>query len=361
RLTPEQLRQLAGGQEEVKDVIREQVETNLLNLAVVRSVTALERRVENLGFKPGQLQNLSWQEISDGLLQSVASGLEAQAERLVGENGQIARDLEPWIEKLKDVPIVERNLMAMLTFMAQGTRVAFDKRTHRQSTLRFTRLNYVYLAARQLEGRPARDITDQVLDHARGAIGALTLIWGIAEWKRLNQNEVTLNQLDTRHQDYLAEHTGAEKMNEIADQPLAEMSQEDRNQLVGALGKRLLNESFRELLLSVISQAWVEYLTRVEALRVSIGLEAYAQRDPLVMYKGKASELFQELLKEIRSGVVNRMFTFRPSRAASVVIDRERSETPAELAGVEESQPAEVVPSAPPEQSVSAKKKRRHH
>ena len=38
---------------------------------------------------------------------------------------------------------------------------------------------------------------------------------------------------------------------------------------------------------------WVDYLTQVEALRVSIGLEAYAQRDPLVQYKGKASEMFQ--------------------------------------------------------------------
>jgi len=39
----------------------------------------------------------------------------------------------------------------------------------------------------------------------------------------------------------------------------------------------------------------VEYLTQMEALRVSIGLEAYGQRDPLVQYKSKAFELFQTL------------------------------------------------------------------
>ena len=50
------------------------------------------------------------------------------------------------------------------------------------------------------------------------------------------------------------------------------------------------NEATRQLLLSVISDLWVDYLTRVEALRVSIGLEAYAQQDPLVQYKGRASE-----------------------------------------------------------------------
>ncbi|TLN21535.1 hypothetical protein FDZ74_04985, partial [bacterium] len=166
RLTSEQLRQLASGQETVKEPIEEQIENNLLNIAIVRSVTALEHRVENLGIKAGQLQSLNWQEISETLLQSVESGLEAQADRLVGENGQIARDLEPWVEKLKDVPIVERNLAAMLSFMAQGTRMGFDKRTHRQSTLRFTRLNYVFLAARELEDRPAKEVAEQVLEHA---------------------------------------------------------------------------------------------------------------------------------------------------------------------------------------------------
>ncbi|WP_407936373.1 preprotein translocase subunit SecA [Longilinea arvoryzae] len=358
RLTPDQVRQLSDGSEPVKDAIREQIETNLLNIAIARSTGVLERRVENFGFKSGQLQNLSWQEISESMLQSAESGLSAQAERLVGENGQIAHDLEPWVEKLKDVPIVERNLAAMLSLMAQGTRVAFDKRTHRQATMRYVRLNYVYLAARQLEDRPAGEVTRLVLDHVRGALDALRRIWGINEWKRLNQNQITLNQLEPRQQEYLAEQIGAEKFSEIAAQPLAEMAPEDRDQMMSVFGKRMLNESHRELLLSVISQAWVEYLTKIEALRVSIGLEAYAQRDPLVQYKGKASELFQELLKEIRSGVVNRMFTFRPSRAASINVEHEHAEAPAEAEAVEESVPVEA---GPVEQTSAARKKRRRH
>ena len=50
----------------------------------------------------------------------------------------------------------------------------------------------------------------------------------------------------------------------------------------------------------------------MEALRVSIGLEAYAQRDPLVQYKTKGFAMFQQLMEDMRYGVVNRMFTFRP-------------------------------------------------
>jgi preprotein translocase subunit SecA len=39
-----------------------------------------------------------------------------------------------------------------------------------------------------------------------------------------------------------------------------------------------------------------------------IGLEAFAQRDPLVQYKSQASEMFRNLLSEIRAGVISRMY-----------------------------------------------------
>ncbi len=43
-----------------------------------------------------------------------------------------------------------------------------------------------------------------------------------------------------------------------------------------------------------------------------------AQRDPLVQYKSKASELFQNLLKDMRSGVIMRMFIYRPRNMSAV-------------------------------------------
>jgi preprotein translocase subunit SecA len=75
-----------------------------------------------------------------------------------------------------------------------------------------------------------------------------------------------------------------------------------------SIGKYILNEVRRQLLLGATSELWVDYLTRIEALRVSIGLEAYAQRDPLVQYKGKASEMFAQLLEDIRGLVISRAF-----------------------------------------------------
>jgi preprotein translocase subunit SecA len=130
-------------------------------------------------------------------------------------------------------------------------------------------------------------------------------------------------------------------------------------EIARVLGERLQNQIYREILLGVISQLWVDYLTRVDALRVSIGLEAYAQRDPLVQYKSRATELFSQLLKDIRAGVVARMFTYQPSRSATVQVERERSASDATAK-------AEGVPAAAVERSNEAsraarKKKRRRH
>ena len=82
--------------------------------------------------------------------------------------------------------------------------------------------------------------------------------------------------------------------------------------MVESIGKYALNEVHRQLLLSATTELWVDYLTRIEALRVSIGMEAYAQRDPLVQYKGRASEMFAQLIEDIRGLVIGRVFAYQP-------------------------------------------------
>jgi len=88
-------------------------------------------------------------------------------------------------------------------------------------------------------------------------------------------------------------------------------------------------------LLRVISGEWVEYLTQVEALRVSIGVESYGQ-DPLVQYKLRASDLFDALQDNIQLGVVSRMFTFRPQEIATAQVEKTQSSEPEGESGDQE-------------------------
>ena len=114
---------------------------------------------------------------------------------------------------------------------------------------------------------------------------------------------------------------GAEAYQKAADSTLGSLPEDLLNQVNEVLGRSVVSNIYRDLFLRVISELWVEYLTEMEALRVAIGLEAYAQRDPLVQYKNRGFEMFQRLMDQMRNGVVNRMFTFQPRNLERILAD----------------------------------------
>ncbi len=112
---------------------------------------------------------------------------------------------------------------------------------------------------------------------------------------------------------------------------MGSLPEDSQQQIRQTLGQSLLTETYRGLLLSVSDQLWVDYLTQMEALRTSIGLEAYGQRDPLVQYKSRAFDLFQQLLTDIRAGVVSRLYRAQPvslAQTAAAAADGAASRTP---------------------------------
>ena len=68
----------------------------------------------------------------------------------------------------------------------------------------------------------------------------------------------------------------------------------------------------RHVMLRVIDMNWVQHLTSIEHLRQGIGLYAYGQRDPLVMYKKEARDQFDDLLAKIRHDVVHAIYHMAP-------------------------------------------------
>ena len=316
RLSGEQMRWLSGDPERLKDSIHEQVETYLLNLNAARMAGAVERRLgESLNLRPGQFNGLEWKEISNGLSEEAESLLERQFERLLGPSGAIPRELDTALEKIDDYIDDPDRLLDLLGMMATGTRMVFDRKTHRQGFQQTARLRWVYMAAQLLGEANPQTVTSDVLEHLEGAQDVLRGLFGTADTQYLQQTRITLRQADARLHPYLKDALNEDVFEEVADKPVEELDENQREIVESVLGWWRQNEIYRQLVLSAISELWVDYLTRVEALRVSIGLEAYAQRDPLVQYKGRASEMFGELLAEIRAGVISRMFTLRPRQA----------------------------------------------
>ena len=99
---------------------------------------------------------------------------------------------------------------------------------------------------------------------------------------------------------------------QMAEEEVEEGMADRAEALYGALEEQLGAETMRvierQLMLRVIDVNWVQHLTGIDNLRQGIGLHAYGQRDPLVMYKREGHEMFQSLQERIQRDVVQSIY-----------------------------------------------------
>jgi preprotein translocase subunit SecA len=343
RMNNEQMRLLVNDPMSLQKDLRALVRNQLAQISAARLVGAVEHRLgESLNLDKNEFAKLGWDGLIGYVLDAVQALMDRQRARLTGEDGQIARDLDLLLQREPAAAEAEPGRVRLLMSLSQGIRTAFDAKTHRQVRQAFTRLQPIFLAARRLENMDANELVTDVLEHLEAARQALQLAWGESEFSRLGQNAARIADFGPA-----AAILGSDR----AEAAPASLSEPERQALTDELGRRALNDRHRGLLLNAISELWVDYLTRVEALRVSIGLEAYAQRDPLVQYKSKASEMFQSLLGEIRALVTSRAFAYQPRAYSITVVDAPES--------APESAPAKS--GAQPVKPTGGKKKRKRH
>ena len=81
----------------------------------------------------------------------------------------------------------------------------------------------------------------------------------------------------------------------------------------------LMREAERYFILQQIDTLWREHLQAMDALRESVGLRGYGQKDPLIEYKNEGYDMFLEMMTQMRRNVIYSMFMFQPAPAAAPV------------------------------------------
>ncbi|MEL7085317.1 MAG: preprotein translocase subunit SecA [Cyanobacteria bacterium J06597_1] len=79
----------------------------------------------------------------------------------------------------------------------------------------------------------------------------------------------------------------------------------------------LMRDAERFYLLQQIDTLWREHLQQMDALRESVGLRGYGQKDPLIEYKNEGYQLFLDMMVDIRRNTVYSLFQFKPQAAAT--------------------------------------------
>ena len=86
---------------------------------------------------------------------------------------------------------------------------------------------------------------------------------------------------------------------------VAEESYTKREQLFGEDNMRELEKI---IMLRVVDNRWMEHLDRMDMLREGIGLLAYGQRQPLVEYKIRGHEMFNQMIASIQNDIASLIF-----------------------------------------------------
>ncbi|MCT0216607.1 preprotein translocase subunit SecA [Synechococcus sp. CS-1330] len=81
----------------------------------------------------------------------------------------------------------------------------------------------------------------------------------------------------------------------------------------------LMREAERYFILQQIDTLWREHLQAMDALRESVGLRGYGQKDPLIEYKNEGYDMFLEMMTQMRRNVIYSMFMFQPAPAVAPV------------------------------------------
>jgi preprotein translocase subunit SecA len=350
RLSTDELRRLPNGDDNVKQVLEDQINKTVKSLAITRTINAIEMRLEeSLNMRTAQLIDLDWDEINEGIYRSVDTILNTRTKNLLAANGTITQNVDNALQHSHENLELYDRLVDLVIAMSTGSRMAIDPRTHQKVMRNVRIMNTIFLAAKQIQDTPVKEITADILEHLEEIRQHLEEVWGAIEFERFRLAGVPLAQLDSKIQETLSEEFGSETLEQIISKHPEDLTDDQQEILTRTLGARIQNEIYRHILVSVFSEHWVEYLTKVDALRVSIGMEAFAQRDPLVQYKSEAAGMFKQLLSDIRAGVIAKMFLFQPRRAGAAA---EKAVSP---------QPSDISNQNVSSQSSNNKKKRKRH
>nr|WP_299033042.1 preprotein translocase subunit SecA [uncultured Tenacibaculum sp.] len=85
-------------------------------------------------------------------------------------------------------------------------------------------------------------------------------------------------------------------------------------------GKSLVNDFEKNITLAIIDENWKDHLRKMDELKQTVQNATYEQKDPLLVYKFEAFELFQETIDKVNKEVLSFLFKGKlPSQEASQV------------------------------------------
>ena len=168
---------------------------------------------------------------------------------------------------------------------------------------------------RVLEGL---DLKEQVIQYAEKTMGEIVDAYvnpelPPEEWKldkMVDKAKEFIYLLEDVEPEHLEDMTVIEMKNFLCEE--VRKAYDIKEHQIDSMQPGLMRQAERFFILQQIDTLWREHLQAMDALRESIGLRGYGQKDPLIEYKQEGYEMFLEMMIDIRRNVVYSLFQFKP-------------------------------------------------
>ncbi len=329
QLSQEDFHQLINGDRDAIQSLKDQIKDNLFALYLNRTAFTINKRLgESINAEALKVESGDWDKVAEFYRDEIKKRFDDKTNSVHGTQSEIGRNIQETVKKIEGSSLNEQQMTILLFDITAGKRVAINPQNHQRVIKNVNLLNYIFYAANLLDGKKAEEIIQDILAHLHRVSSSLQQIFGTFEVLRLSQANVSIQQLNPNLLEKVKPILPEQNRESILQQPIAELSKEDQDRVKGILGKEIQNMLYRHVLLNNINSLWIDHLTQMEALRVSIGLESYAQRDPLVQYKSHSTDMFRDLLANIRLGVMSQIFRLQPiQRTPASQIESEQKQS----------------------------------
>ena len=85
---------------------------------------------------------------------------------------------------------------------------------------------------------------------------------------------------------------------------LQEKAQQKYLEKVNEVGENDIKELERVIMLKVVDEKWMNHIDAMDNLKDGIGLRAYGQKDPATQYRIEGSDMFEQMIEDIKTDVV---------------------------------------------------------
>ena len=179
----------------------------------------------------------------------------------------------------------------------------------------------------------------EVLDNAdlrEKILGMIESNIGDAVATFLHEEEVSAWDIEGLRGKYIGLLCGPDDFKEMTGDAAAQREEirktlHDRAMMIYKAKEEIFGERMRELervaLLEQVDKKWMDHLEAMDSLREMIGLQAYAQRNPISEYRLTSADMFDQMITEIRDDTVRTLL--------SVPRPRNPEQQPAEIKRVE--------------------------